>query len=67
MKTRKNGKRNKKREKKRGKERKKERKKERPKVGNNNGQLRIAMPPRVAYAKPSGPKLFAGLTFPQVG
>ena len=23
--------------------------------GNNNGQLRIAMPPRVAHAKPPGP------------
>ena len=34
-----------------------ERKKERPKVGNNNGQLRIATPPRVAHAKPPGPKL----------
>ena len=28
----------------------------RPKVGNNNGQLRIATPPRVAHAKPPGPK-----------
>ena len=26
-----------------------------PKVGNNDGQLRIATPPRVAHAKPSGP------------
>ena len=24
--------------------------------GNNNGQLRIATPPRVAHAKPLGPK-----------
>ena len=32
---------------------------ERPKVGNNNGQLRIAMPPRVARAKPPGPKICA--------
>ena len=24
--------------------------------GNNNGQLRIATPPRVAQAKPPGPK-----------
>ena len=32
-------------------ERKKER---RAKVGNNNGQLRIATPPRVAHAKPPG-------------
>ena len=31
------------------------REKERPKVGNNNGQLRIATPPRVAHAKPPGP------------
>ena len=38
-----------------GKEREKERKRERPKVGNNHGQLRIAKPPRVAYAKPPGP------------
>ena len=36
-------------------ERKKER--ERPKVGDNNGQLRIAMPPRVVHAKPPGPIL----------
>ena len=28
----------------------------REKVGNNNGQLRIATPPRVAHAKPPGPK-----------
>ena len=34
----------------------KRREKERPKVGNNNGQLRIATPPRVAHAKPPGPK-----------
>ena len=33
-----------------------ERKKERPKVGNNNGQLHIATPLRVAHAKPPGPK-----------
>ena len=26
------------------------------KVGNNNGQLRIATPPRVAHTKPHGPK-----------
>ena len=32
------------------------REKERPKVGNNNGQLRIATPPWVAHAKPPGPK-----------
>ena len=33
---------------------KKERKR-RAKVGNNNGQLRIVRPPRLAYAKPPGP------------
>ena len=37
----------------------KEREKERPKVGNNNGQ-HIATPPRVAHAKPSGPKEATG-------
>ena len=38
-------------------ERERERKKERrPKVGNNNGQLCIATPPRVAHAEPPGPK-----------
>ena len=31
-------------------------KKERPKVANNNGQLRITMPPWVALTKPPGPK-----------
>ena len=31
-------------------------KRERPKVGNNNGQLRIATPPRVAHTKQPGPK-----------
>ena len=30
-------------------------KKKRPKVGNNNGQLRIATTPQVAHAKPPGP------------
>ena len=30
---------------------------ERPKVGNNNGQLRIATPPRVAHASQMGQKL----------
>ena len=30
--------------------------KERPKVGNNNGQLGIATPPRVAHTKLPGPK-----------
>ena len=29
----------------------------RAKVGNNNGQLRIATPPREAHAKPPGTKL----------
>ena len=38
------------------KKRRNEKKRERLKVGNNNGQLRIATPPRVAYAKPPGPK-----------
>ena len=38
---------------------KKEKKRERPKVGNNNGQLRIAMPPRAAYTKPPGPEFVA--------
>ena len=37
-------------------EKKRETKKERAKVGNNNGQLRIATPPRVSHAKPPGPK-----------
>ena len=31
-------------------------KRERAKVGNNNGQLRIATPPWMAHAKPPGPK-----------
>ena len=29
----------------------------REKVGNNNGKLRIATPPRVMHAKPPGPKM----------
>ena len=37
-------------------ERERERNRERPKVGNNNGQLRIATPPQVAHAKPPVPK-----------
>ena len=45
-------------EREREKERKRE--KERPKVGNNNGLLRIATPPRVALAKPPGPILSVG-------
>ena len=45
--------------------RKKEKnKRERAKVGNNNGQLRIATPPRVAHAKLSGPKLGIALSLP---
>ena len=36
-------------------EREKERR-ERLNDGNNNGQLRIAMPPWVVHAKPPGPK-----------
>ena len=35
----------------------KKREREIPKVGNNNGQLCIATPPRVAHAKLSWPKL----------
>ena len=35
--------------------RERERKKERPKVGHNNGQLRISTSPHVAHAKPPGP------------
>ena len=41
-----------------GQKQKTEREERRPKVGNNNGQLRIATPPRVAHAKPPGPKVF---------
>ena len=33
---------------------------ERAKVGNDNGQLRIATPPRVAHAKPPAPILRHG-------
>ena len=40
------------------KSKRRKRKKERPKLGNNNGQLCIATPPRVAHAKPPGPILF---------
>ena len=41
-----------------GQKQKTEREKERrPKVGNNNGQRRIASPPRVAHAKPPGTKI----------
>ena len=42
--------------------RKKREKKERAKVGNNNDKLGIAMPPRVAHAKPPGPIRFDGKT-----
>ena len=37
--------------------------KERPKVGNNNGQLRIAMPPRVVHAKLPGPIILEPYNF----
>ena len=41
---------------------------ERVKVGNNNGQLGIATPPRVAQAKPPGPKqIFNCGSFSEVG
>ena len=36
------------------------------KVGNNNGQLRIATPPWVAHLKPPGPK-FKQIDFPVIG
>ena len=36
--------------------RKKKKRTERLNDGNNNGHLRIAMPPRVAHANPPGPK-----------
>ena len=39
-----------------GQNEKTEKERKRPKVGNNNGQLRIATPPRVAHTKPPGPK-----------
>ena len=41
-----------------GQKQKTEKREERPKVSNNNGQLRIATPPRVAHTKPPGPKIF---------
>ena len=34
-------------------------KRRKAKVGNNNGQLRIATPPRVAHSKPPGPILLS--------
>ena len=45
-----------------GQKKKTERERRRPKVGNNNGQLRIATPPRVAHEKPPGPT--SNLEFP---
>ena len=41
-----------------GEEREREREREKERLNNdkNNGQLRIATPPRVAHAKPPGPK-----------
>ena len=39
------------------KEKPEEEKRKRPKAGNNNGQLCIAMPLRLAHAKPPGPIL----------
>ena len=42
-------------QKKRKKEKRDRRERERPKVGNNNGQLRIATKPWLAHAKPPGP------------
>ena len=38
-------------------------KKKRAKVGNNNGQPRIAMPPLLAHPKPPGPMNFV---FPSI-
>ena len=38
------------------KKKKREEREKRPNDGNNNGQLRIATPARVAHAKPPGPK-----------
>ena len=45
-------------------EKKEERK--RPKVGNNNGQLALQRPPRVAHAKLPGPKYTIILALPTV-
>ena len=42
---------------------KKKERERRAKVGNNNGQLRIATPPCVANANPPGPTFFAKFTF----
>ena len=41
-----------------GQKQKAEKEEEREKVGNNNGQLRIATPTRVAHPKPLGPKCY---------
>ena len=38
-----------------GERKKRKREKRGPNDGNNNGQLLIATPPRVAHAKPPGP------------
>ena len=38
------------------KSRRRRRKRKKKKGGENNGQLRIATPPRVVHAKPPGPK-----------
>ena len=43
------------------KQRERKREGERPKVGNNNGQLRIATRAWVAHAKPPGPILLPHL------
>ena len=45
------------------KKKEEEKKRERAKIGNNNGQLRIATPPHVAQAKPSGPTFMNYLKF----
>ena len=41
-------------------ERETKEKEKRAKISNNDGQLRIAMPPRVSHAKPPGPKNMKG-------
>ena len=48
------------------KKERKRKKEERAKVGNNNGQLRIVTPPRVAHAKPPGPTILIELKSMQV-
>ena len=47
-----------------GQKQRTEKERKRPKVGNNNGQLRIAMPHRVAHAKPPGPTNTSGARKP---